>query len=117
MRPLKDIRKAIHYALKNNIKNQSQNGRTYFSVYHRPGMDLRLSAYKQKERAQVVVTILGDRRPYEVAVIYKIDKLVGSKYHLDRYDKVLAGKYLEKVETYLASRPEERDIIDDFRPY
>lgn len=117
MRPLKAFRKSIYYALQNKIKNKSQNGRTYFSKYHRPGMDLNLSSYKHPERAQVVMTILGDRRPYKVLVYYKIDKLKGSKYSFNRYDKGLAKKYLERVETYLASRPEERDIIDDFRPY
>lgn len=117
MRPLKDIRKAVHYTFRNKIKRKSENNRTYYSVYHRPGMDLHLSAYKQKERAQLVMTILGDRRPYHVSVLYRVEKLNGKKYSLSRYDKSLAKQYLEKLETYLASRPEERDMIDDFRPY
>ncbi len=116
-RPLKDLRRAVHYALKGKVKNQSENGRTYFSVYHRPGMDTRLSAHKQKERAQVAITILGDRRPYEVLVLYRVETLTGGKFSLSRYDKSLANQYLERVSEYLASRPEDRDIIDDFRPY
>lgn len=117
MRPLKDIRRAVNYALQGKVKNKSENNRTYYSKYHRPGKDIRLSATNQKERAQVVVTILGDRRPYQVTVLYRIDRLTNGKYHKDHYDKGLASKYLEKIETYLSSRPEERDIIDDFKAY
>lgn len=116
-RPLKDVRKAVYFALGSQVKNKSANNRTYYSHYHRPGGNLRLSAYKQKERAQVIFTLLGDRRPYSVRVLYKIESLKGRKYKLDRYDKSLAELYLERVESYLAGRPEERDIIDDFRAY
>jgi hypothetical protein len=42
---------------------------------------------------------------------------MAEKYKFNRYDKGLAKKYLEKVQSYLVSRPEERDLIDDFRPY
>lgn len=116
-RPLKDLRKAVYYSLRGKVLRKSQNNRTYYSPYHRPGTDVRLAAYKQPERGQVAITILGDRRPYRVAVVYTIDKLNGGEYIFNRYDKGLAQQYLEKVENYLASRPEERDIIDDFRPY
>lgn len=117
MRPLKDIKKAIYYSLNSQIKNRSANGRTYFSRYHSVGKNLKLSAHKQKERGQVAITILGDRRPYKVVVLYKIDSLNGGKFKFSRYDKGLAIHYLEKVNTYLTARPEERDVIDDFRPY
>jgi DNA gyrase/topoisomerase IV subunit B len=117
LRPLKDVRRAVYFALSDKVKRQSRNQRTYYSKYHRPGKDIRLSAYKQKERGQVAITILGDRRPYTVSVVYKIEALKGRKYELARYDKELAELYLSKVEEYLAGRPEERDVIDDFRPY
>lgn len=116
-RPLDDIKKGIYFALQNRVLNKSENGRTYFSPYHRVGMNTKLTAYKQSERGQVAITILGDRRPYKVMVVYRVDKLSGSKYSFSRYDKGLAQQYLDKVENYLVSRPEERDIIDDFRPY
>lgn len=116
-RSLRDVRTAIVYALDDKIAKRSLNNRTYYSKFHRPGESLSVTAYKQRERAQVVISILGDRRPYIVRVVYRIDRLRGSKFKVDRYDNGLASEYLEKVEQYLASRPEERDIIDDFRPY
>ena len=117
LRPLKDVRKAVYYVLRKNVLRLSENNRTYYSKYHRPGMNLKLSAYKQKQRGQVVITILGDRRPYTLVVQYRIEELSGGKFKLVRYDRGLAEKYLEQLETYLAGRPEERDMIDDFRPY
>lgn len=116
-RPLADIRKAVYFTMDNRVKYKSENNRTYFSYYHRPGKDLRLSSYKQNERALLAITILGDQRPYRVAVVYRIDQLNGKKYQFKKYDKTLAASYLEKLVNYLASRPEERDIIDDFRAY
>ncbi len=116
-RPLQDVRKAVYYSMRSKVQRKSRNNRTYFSHYHRPGTDPRLKAYKQTERALLAITILGDRRPYKVAVVYKIERLNGGKYVFDRFDKELAQHYLNKVETYLAGRPEERDLIDDFRPY
>lgn len=101
----------------NKVKKVSENGRTYYSDYHKPGMDLNMSINNQKERAMLAITILGDRRPYQVAVLYKVDRLKGGKFHFDRYDKKIAQAYLDKIDEYLAGRPEERDVIDDFRPY
>ncbi len=117
MRPLKTVRKAVYSVFNGQVKSKSQNDRTYYSEWHRPGKSLKLSAYKQKQRARLSVTILGDRRPYKVAVIYRIEELKGREYSLKGYDNLTAKKYLRQIEEYLASRPEERDIIDDFRPY
>lgn len=116
-RPLSAIRKAVYFVFKGQVKSKSQNDRTYYSEWHRPGKSLKLSAYKQKQRARLAVTILGDRRPYRVAVVYQVEELKGLDYQLKGYDKNTASLYLKKIEDFLASRPEERDIIDDFRPY
>ena len=118
MIPLKDLKRAIHYALEDSVKTRSRNGRTYFSKYHSPGPNLKLSAHQQEARGQVSFSILGDRRPYQVVVEYTIEALgPDGKYRPKAHSKELAKGYLEKFQTYLASRPEERDIVDDFRPY
>lgn len=108
---------AVRYTLKDAIIKRSQNARSYYSRYHIPGTDPNALATNKKERAQVIITILGDRRPYTVSVLYQIEKRNGLDYTLDRYDKRLAQKYLDRVNEYLASRPEDRDVIDEFRPY
>ena len=117
MRPLNTLHKAVNYTMSGAIKRRSPNTRTYYSHYHKPGKDLNAGIAKGNERGQLVLSILGDRRPYKVVVLYKIDKLNGGKFKFDRYDKSLALHYRAKLKEYLASRPEERDVIDDFRPY
>lgn len=116
-RPIRDMRKAIYYAFKGEVKKTSTNGRTFYSHWHTPGKNLKMPSYKKPERASLIVTLYGDRRPYWIKVLYRVEKLDGSKFKLDRYDKSLAKHYLALIEEYLASRPEERDVIDDFRPY
>ena len=61
--------------------------------------------------------ILGDRRPYSIIALYRIERLSGKEWQFNRYDKSLAQQYLDKVNEVLASRPVDRDLIDDFRPY
>lgn len=116
-RSVNTLHRAITHVFDKYIKTKSKNARTYHTKYHYPGEDLGAAAYKKKKRARISITILGDRRPYRISILYRVDKLSGGKYQLSHYDKKLAKHYLERVETYLVSRPEGRDIIDDFRVY
>lgn len=116
-RPYRDVRKAVYYAMQGKVSRSSENGRTFYSPWHQPGKSLNSSSYKKPKRAQLQITILSDRRPYWVKVVYRIEERDGNSYDFDRYDKKVAQSYLNKIEDYLASRPEERDVIDDFRPY
>ncbi len=111
------IHLAIKYALKGNVKKLSSNFRTYFSPYHLPGMDLNALTTNKKKRARVMISVHGNRRPYSITIAYIIEEYRFGKYRFDYYDRKRAGKYKEKIEEYLASRPEQKDIIDDFLPY
>jgi hypothetical protein len=117
MRPISVLHRAVNSVMNGGIKSRSVNSRTYLSQFHAVGMDLNAGYKKKKERGQLEITILGDRRPYNINIIYRIESLVGSKFVFSRYDKSLASQYLSKLNEYLASRPEERDVIDGFKPY
>ncbi len=116
-RPLETLNKAVHFSMKGSILKQSANLRTFHSNYHVPGTDINAAATNKPQRAQVIMVILGDRRPYRIHVLYRIEKRGSSGYSLDTYDKGRAQYYLDQINEYLASRPEQRDMIDDFRPY
>lgn len=117
-RSLDTLNKAVHSALNGAILKQSSNLRTYHSLYHVPGKDINAGPQNRPERAQVIMTILGDRRPYQIQVRYRIEKRKGNgSYSYERSDQRLAEYYLSRVNEYLASRPEQRDMIDDFRAY
>lgn len=111
------LHQAARFALMDSIKSRSQNTRTYISHHHIPGTDVNALAKPGEPRGQVSIHILGDRRPYRLLVVYRVDKFEQGAYHFDRYDKKIAQKFLKRMQDYLASRPVERDMIDDFRPY
>ena len=115
--PLRLAHQAAQYALTSAVLKKSENNRVYFSKFHLPGKDLSATHNGQLQRAQVFIAILGDRRPYVIEVIYRVEKYENGKYRLDYYDKSQAAKYLDMVNEYLASRPDGVDFIDDFRPY
>ncbi|MCJ8275727.1 MAG: hypothetical protein HRT44_05300 [Bdellovibrionales bacterium] len=115
--PLRVVRKAVEYALIKSILRKSENTRIYFSKYHEPGQDLSKRPKGNLKRAQVIIGILGDKRPYIVEVAYRIESYSNGKYRIKGYDKRQAKVYLELVEEYLASRREGVDMIDGFRPY
>jgi len=111
------LHQAARFALVDSIKSRSQNTRTYISHHHIPGTDVNALAKPGEPRGQVTIHILGDRRPYRLLVVYRVDKYENGTYHFDRYDNEIAQKFLKRMQDYLASRPVERDMIDDFKPY
>ena len=117
MRSLESLHQAARFALTDAIGSQSQNTRTYRSHYHIPGTDLNARPKAGQKRGQVIIQILGDRRPYTVAVSYPVEVVKNGTYVLSHYDDKLARRVLDRMLDYLASRPGERDVIDDFRPY
>lgn len=116
-KPLRVVYQAVEYALTGAIKKKSVNRRVYFSKYHQPGKDLAKRPGGKLKRAQVIISVLGGQRPYEVEVRYRIEKYEKGRFKLSRYDKRLAQKYLDLVDEYLASRRDGVDMIDGFRPY
>lgn len=116
-RSLNDLHRAVKSTMRGAIKKRSPNTRTYYSNFHAPGMDINAGVAKRTERGQVVMTITGDRRPYQIIIVYRIETRSDQSFHFSHYDKGLALKYREKLKEHLASRPEQRDVIDDFRAY
>ena len=117
MRPLNTLHEAVKSVLGDHVQSISRNTRIYVSTYHKPGLDLGALPNKGTERGQIILKIFGDERPYSLISLYRIETLSGGKWTFSRYDKDLAKRYLEKVEEFLAARPVDRDLIDDFRPY
>jgi hypothetical protein len=117
MRSLDSLHQAARFALTDAVASRSENTRTYRSHFHVPGTDMNARPRPGKDRAQVIIQILGDRRPYQLAVSYRIESFQNGEYSFDRYDDKLGERILNRMLDYLASRPVERDVIDDFRPY
>lgn len=96
----------------------SPNGRELFSKFYdrrnRPIERLELA----HERLYTLVTVLGDRRPYDVQVEVIIEERDdnGKFYPVDRSDE-MAIPIAEKIKRALNQSLGSRNIIDDFRSF
>lgn len=115
-RPLTEIRTAI-LATMGEPRQVSSNEREYWSVYFArkktPGFD----PVKSKERAYAKVTILGDRRPYDIQVQVFLEERVEGAYEEVGLDDSLSDQIAEEVKKALRKSRDHRNLIDDFRAF
>lgn len=131
---LVDIQKGISATVPKGIGKISENRRTFTSKYFDPeSIDADRTSERSedvfRERAVVVTTILGDRRPYnvEIAVIIeedtsgaemkKNDDFIEGKFLVSGQDKGLAKYFRDRLANYLARLERNKNLIDDFRPF
>ncbi len=98
-------------------RSQSQNQRTYFSQYFGLEGDKKFDSQKSKKRSYARITILGDRRPYDLAIDVLIEQKRGSQYEEIGTDPIKAKKFVEEIEERLHKGIENRNVIDDFRAF
>lgn len=100
------------------IRGRSQNGRELISKYHSLKGDVYDNAYNKKERAYSKLSILGDRRPYVLRVLYVIEERTESgSYEVVEYNEESAHRILDKMVEFLVTRPDKDDFIDDYRAF
>lgn len=112
-----DIRKATVVVL-GEPRSISQNGRELISKFHdkRGRMDEGLA--KANIRYYTMISILGDRRPYNVRVeVFKEAKVEKNRYQIIGEETVLAKKTAKKIEEVLNESLKNRNVIDDFRAF
>jgi hypothetical protein len=104
---LADLKKAIVSAI-GEPKAVSENQREFTSQFY--------GRKSGKERLYSVVTILGARRPYEIDIKVFVEQKTGKNYEQIGEDPTVAKKLKSDIEARLHSR-ENRNVIDDFRPF
>lgn len=112
---LTELKQAIVEAVGQPKKAQDE-GREIITDFH----DRNFEEVKEgaKERYYSRISILGDRRPYDVQVEVFIEKKVAAKkYELIGEDIKLADKLSKKIKAMLNQSRENKNMIDDFRPY
>lgn len=96
----------------------SQNGREltskFFDRKDQPIKKMEMA----KERLYTHVTVLGDRRPYDI----QVEVLVESRdedggFRLSERDDARAGVIAEKIRQALNQSRDNRNVIDDFRSF
>ena len=120
MAPLPSIRAIVINSLPGGAKKQSMNGRELTSGFFRQD-DMDENAEEERIRNFAVVTILGERRPFsiDVHVFREVrERRDGNvSYRVTGEDKRIADKLTKTIREALANRPEDRNIIDDFKAF
>lgn len=120
MAPLPTISAIVINSLPGGAKKKSLNGREYTSGYFKPD-DMDENAEDDRLRSYAIVTILGERRPYSIDV--RVFREVRERhegvttYRVLGQDRRIADKLIKTIREALANRPEDRNIIDDFRVF
>jgi hypothetical protein len=95
----------------------SENGHELLSHYY----DTRGLNYEPgkstRERFYTHVLILGDRRPYDIRIIVVVEEKQGAEFHLVGYDNEKAQRLSERIKKALTESRDNRNVIDDFKPY
>lgn len=102
------------------LRGRSPNGRELVSKYQAlgKGADEYDQSGTSKERAYARLRILGDRRPYELQMQVVVEEnMGGGEYEVQGYDDEKASRILRKLLETLATRPDNKDFIDDFRSF
>lgn len=115
---LTETRKTI-VKLYGEPRSISQNGRELITQYlDKKG---RVVAYskKNKERRYAHITILGERRPYDISIVVPIETEVqpGVFERSSENDEKLAEQIAKDLKNELLKSQENRNIIDDFKAF
>jgi hypothetical protein len=114
---LEDIKKAITKVI-GEPRNISENGRQYTSKFHdqkgRPDESVRSA----KERRYTIITVQGDRRPYDIDIESYIERREADGiYDIIGTDDRLATEFSGKLKKTLYEGQDKRNIIDDFKAF
>ncbi len=114
---LTEIRKAVVTVL-GQPKSTSQNGRELVSEFHDKRGRIDANLFKAKSRYFTKVSILGERRPYDIKVeVFQEGKVEDRYYEVISEDNELAQKLANQIETTLNESLKNRNVIDDFRAF
>jgi hypothetical protein len=109
--------KQVIQSIVGEFRTQSQNQRTIYSKYFGTKKDKDFDEKKSKKRLYAVVTILGDRRPYDIDVEVIVEAKVGSGYEESGSDQIKAQEIADEIVRRLHEGIENRNVIDDFRAF
>jgi hypothetical protein len=114
---ISETRKAVVTVI-GEPRNMSQNGREMFSQYYdRKGAGI-AKMDMIRERYYTHVTVLGDRRPYDVQVEVLVEgRTPEGTFELSHRDDAKAATVAEKIRAALNQSRDNRNVIDDFRSF
>ncbi|MFN7729904.1 MAG: hypothetical protein ACK5P7_12170 [Bdellovibrio sp.] len=115
-RSLPEIKNAI-YATMGQPREVATNEREFESVYFSKKKIQNFDPEKSKERNYAKVTVLGDRRPYDIQVQVFLEERVNGNYEDAGLDEELSDQIAEEIKKALRKSRDQRNVIDDFRAF
>lgn len=117
--PLNEILQVVQSNMPAGVKKFSRNGREYISNYFVKAKDGTFAKYDTGSvRYVALVTVLGDRRPYDIEIRVITERRARDG-HFEQVgqDEGLARVISRRLEQALHKGREDRNVIDDFRPF
>jgi hypothetical protein len=111
------IRKSINIVSGGEPRKMSDNQREFYSPYFSRKPDPNFNPEKSAERLYSIFTILGERRPYEVRIVTIVERRSQGQYVEVGEDANITKKLINEFKAALAQSREEKNVIDDFRPF
>jgi hypothetical protein len=95
----------------------SENGRELLSQYY--DFKGRFGTFeKEKSRMYTHLVILGERRPYDIQVVVKVQaRKKNGRFEDAAIDKGRSAETAERLRQALHEGRDKRNFIDDFKPY
>ncbi len=116
-RPYGVLRAAVKESLPGGIRKVSENAREYDSFYFSPKGPMDVDAEKARVRETAHVSILGSGRPYEIAVEVIVETRTSDGYEKTGHDERRAREIARQIQTGLSNRRDDRNMIDDIKPF
>ncbi|MNS78744.1 hypothetical protein D3C72_1123740 [compost metagenome] len=114
---ISETRKAVVTVI-GEPRTMSTNGREMFSKYYdKKGAEI-MKMDMVRERFYSHVTVLGDRRPYDIQVEVLVEgRTPEGTFELSHRDDAKASTVAEKIRAALNQSRDNRNVIDDFRSF
>ena len=116
-RPYGVIRASVKESLPGGVRKISANAREYDSYYFAPKGPLDVDAERARVRESAHIMILGPGRPYEITVEVTIETRTSSGYEKTGHDYRRAAEIARLIQTGLSNRRDDRNMIDDIKPF
>ena len=116
-RPFGVVRAAVKESLPGGTRITSENGREFDSNYFAPKGPLDVDGSTGNFRETAHIAILGSGRPYSISVEAIIEKKDGRNYEVYGRDPSRGTEISKRIQTGLSNRRDDRNMIDDFKPF
>jgi hypothetical protein len=118
-RPLPELQKVARESVPVGLAKTSPNGREFESVPFRQDREDGFVLHEGSGEGRIVrIQVLGDRRPYTIAVqALVVSRDPGGQLVQRGTDEGLARVVIRRIQQVLHQRREDRNVIDDFKVF